>query len=213
MNSTRLPLKKRRTLFSAPVKRPLNNNQLFQNSCRNPLPIARRRFTVIRKSLCIWHDTFNRMPLPSSSYPAVMDILWHYHKGIAYILGATFVGTWLLICPKMKYHTTVSTVQSGSAGKRPWKPMKIHTELQTTGSYIFVQRHTGRPIGTQAQLHLTPLAAKVPHVCEVCANSFASSSGLKEHISTFHQPREKGLVQCSQCSKWLMNNRCLKIHM
>ncbi|XP_062536101.1 zinc finger protein 37-like [Armigeres subalbatus] len=61
--------------------------------------------------------------------------------------------------------------------------------------------------------HLTPSVAKVPHVCEICANNFATASGLKEHMNTIHQPREKGLLQCTECSKWLMNQRCLKIHM
>lgn len=30
---------------------------------------------------------------------------------------------------------------------------------------------------------------------------------------SIHQPREKALIQCSVCSKWLMNARCLKVHM
>lgn len=30
---------------------------------------------------------------------------------------------------------------------------------------------------------------------------------------TIHQPREKGQVQCNECGKWLMNQRCLKTHM
>lgn len=30
---------------------------------------------------------------------------------------------------------------------------------------------------------------------------------------SIHQPREKALIQCSECSKWLMNARCLKVHM
>ncbi|KAL9693963.1 hypothetical protein quinque_013248 [Culex quinquefasciatus] len=62
-------------------------------------------------------------------------------------------------------------------------------------------------------VHKTPNAPKISHVCEICANRFATSSGLKEHMTTIHQPREQGQLQCSVCSKWLMNARCLKVHM
>ncbi|XP_053694394.1 zinc finger and BTB domain-containing protein 49-like isoform X2 [Sabethes cyaneus] len=62
-------------------------------------------------------------------------------------------------------------------------------------------------------VHVNPQSPRISHVCEICANKFATSSGLKEHMLTIHQPREKGLMQCPECSKWLMNNRCLKVHM
>lgn len=32
-------------------------------------------------------------------------------------------------------------------------------------------------------------------------------------MSSIHQPREKDQVQCTECGKWLMNNRCLKSHL
>lgn len=32
-------------------------------------------------------------------------------------------------------------------------------------------------------------------------------------MTTIHQPREKGQMQCTECGKWLMNLRCLKTHM
>lgn len=51
------------------------------------------------------------------------------------------------------------------------------------------------------------------NVCDVCAKNFATRTGLHEHMSTIHQPREKDQVQCNDCGKWLMNNRCLKSHM
>lgn len=51
------------------------------------------------------------------------------------------------------------------------------------------------------------------NVCHICAKNFATRTGLNEHMETIHQPREKGQVQCNECGKWLMNNRCLKTHM
>lgn len=32
-------------------------------------------------------------------------------------------------------------------------------------------------------------------------------------MATIHRPREQGQVQCTECNKWLMNNRCLRSHM
>lgn len=51
------------------------------------------------------------------------------------------------------------------------------------------------------------------NVCHICAKNFATRTGLQEHMLTIHQPREKGQIQCTECGKWLMNNRCLKSHM
>ncbi|XP_058813800.1 zinc finger protein 62-like [Topomyia yanbarensis] len=62
-------------------------------------------------------------------------------------------------------------------------------------------------------VHAKTKTPKAPHVCEICANKFATHSGLKEHMVTIHQPREKGQLQCPECFKWLMNSRCLRVHM
>lgn len=51
------------------------------------------------------------------------------------------------------------------------------------------------------------------NVCHICAKNFSTRTGLHEHMVTIHQPREKGQMQCTECGKWLMNNRCLKTHM
>lgn len=50
------------------------------------------------------------------------------------------------------------------------------------------------------------------NVCHICAKNFATRTGLNEHMSTIHRPREHGQVQCTECGKWLMNNRCLRSH-
>lgn len=40
------------------------------------------------------------------------------------------------------------------------------------------------------------------NICHICAKSFATRTGLREHMATIHQPREMGQVQCSECGKW-----------
>lgn len=50
-------------------------------------------------------------------------------------------------------------------------------------------------------------------MCHICAKNFATRTGLNEHMTTIHRPREQGQVQCTECGKWLMNNRCLRSHM
>ncbi|CAO1440154.1 unnamed protein product [Diamesa serratosioi] len=54
---------------------------------------------------------------------------------------------------------------------------------------------------------------KVTQFCELCAKSFSTRTGLKEHMLTHNDDREKQQLQCKICLKWLMNQRCLKTHM
>ncbi|XP_055617048.1 transcription factor grauzone-like [Toxorhynchites rutilus septentrionalis] len=104
-----------------------------------------------------------------------------------------------------------------------WKrALQVHLNLHKSPAEraVYVCPPCGKTYDTPGGLsahkknvHTEPRTTKVSHVCEICANTFATSSGLKEHKATIHQPRERAQLQCPQCSKWLMNSRCLKVHM
>lgn len=67
--------------------------------------------------------------------------------------------------------------------------------------YLFPRYDTPGGLSTHKKLiH----SAKKPssNVCHVCAKKFATRTGLNEHMSTIHQPREKDQLQCPDCGKW-----------
>lgn len=68
-------------------------------------------------------------------------------------------------------------------------------------------------LSTHKKLAHSGVRPSQSNVCHICAKNFSTRTGLQEHMVTIHQPREKGQLQCNECGKWLMNNRCLKTHM
>lgn len=79
--------------------------------------------------------------------------------------------------------------------------------------FLFIRYDTPGGLSThKKQIHSAKPKTE-SNVCHVCAKIFSTRTGLHEHMSTIHQPREMGQLQCKKCGKWLMNYRCLKTHM
>lgn len=48
-------------------------------------------------------------------------------------------------------------------------------------------------------------------ICEICAKTFKTKQGFREHLST-HNDTDETRVQCSYCGAWLKNRVSLKTH-
>lgn len=79
--------------------------------------------------------------------------------------------------------------------------------------FLMIRYDTPGGLSTHKKLAHSGYRPSQSNVCHICAKSLSTRTGLREHMLTIHAPREKGQLQCTECGKWLMNNRCLKTHM
>lgn len=78
----------------------------------------------------------------------------------------------------------------------------VNRSDDANGRFIYCSYDTPGGLSThKKQIHCTK-PKKETNVCHVCAKIFATRTGLQEHMSSIHQPREKDQMQCTECGKW-----------
>lgn len=78
------------------------------------------------------------------------------------------------------------------------------TKLEFIKKFVLLNRYdTPGGLSTHKKIvHIERHKRSQTNVCHLCAKSFATRTNLHEHMSTIHQPREKGQQQCGECGKW-----------
>lgn len=97
----------------------------------------------------------------------------------------------------------------------PFLSRPSSTPILLNISHVLFGTRYDTPSGLCTHKKLAHSGTKRPDsvICHICAKSYATQTGLQEHMATIHQPREKSQIRCNECGKWLMNTRCYKTHM